>query len=145
MRFIKITYILFFCLSVNVFAQKAKENTEAPKMVVGIVVDQMRFDYLYRFWNKYSNDGFRRLVNNGFLFSDARFNFVPTYTAPGHACIYTGTTPSYNAIISNEWYDRKLKKSIYCVGDSTVKPVGTTSISGKMSPRNMMTSTVTDE
>jgi predicted AlkP superfamily pyrophosphatase or phosphodiesterase len=148
-KILSVILICLFALSVN--AQKTKNTSEAPLLVstqglvVGIVVDQMRYDYLYRFWNKYSNDGFKRLVNEGFQFSNTNFNYVPTYTAPGHACIYTGTTPSYNGIISNEWYDMNQKKTVYCVGDTTVKPVGTTSISGKMSPRNLLTTTVTDE
>jgi predicted AlkP superfamily pyrophosphatase or phosphodiesterase len=125
------------------FAQKNK--SPQPKLVVGIVVDQMRYDYLFRYWNKYSEGGFKRLVNEGFSFKNANYNYVPTYTAPGHACIYTGTTPSVNGIISNDWYDRNLKKSVYCVSDSLVKPVGTTSISGKMSPRNLLSTTMTDE
>ena len=124
---------------------ESQSIASSPGLVVGIVIDQMRYDYLYRFWNKYSNDGFRRLVNEGFVFANANYNFVPTYTAPGHACIYTGTTPSYNGIISNEWYDRYKKETIYCVGDNSVSAVGTTSISGKMSPKNMLTTTVTDE
>ena len=126
---------------------QAKEAAQpaAPKLVVGIVVDQMRYDYLFRFSEKYQDGGFKRLLREGFLFENANYNYVPTYTAPGHACIYTGTTPSHNGIISNDWYDRALGKSINCVGDSTVSPVGTTSISGKMSPRNLLTTTITDE
>ena len=147
----KIITVLFLIISIAASAQRSTINGDnqavvnSPGLVVGIVIDQMRYDYLYRFWNKYSNDGFRRLVNDGFVFSNTNYNYVPTYTAPGHACIYTGTTPAYNGIISNEWYDRNQKKIVYCVGDSTVMPVGTTSISGKMSPSKMLTTTVTDE
>jgi predicted AlkP superfamily pyrophosphatase or phosphodiesterase len=118
---------------------------EKPKLVVGIIVDQMRYDYLFRFKDDFSAGGFNRLIREGFLFENANYNYVPTYTAPGHACVYTGTTPSVNGIISNDWYDRTLGKTINCVGDSTVKPVGTTSISGKMSPKNLLSTTVTDE
>lgn len=118
---------------------------ERPKLIVGIVVDQMRYDYLYRYWNKYSETGFKRLLNDGYSFRNANYNYVPTYTAPGHACIYTGTTPSVNGIISNDWWDRDLKKLMYCVSDTTTMPVGTTSISGKMSPKNLLTTTITDQ
>lgn len=135
--------MISFCMN----AQQPAGNFESkrPQLVVGIVVDQMRYEYLNKFWNKYSEDGFRRLVRGGFVFTNANYNYVPTYTAPGHACIYTGTTPANNGIISNEWFDRDSKQRMYCVSDSTVMPVGTTSISGKMSPRNMTSSTVTDE
>lgn len=105
----------------------------------------MRYDYLQKYWNKYSDSGFKRLVNEGYLFTNANYNYVPTYTAPGHACIYTGTTPSVNGIVSNEWFDRASNKEVYCVADSTVQPIGTSSSAGRMSPKNLMSSTVTDE
>ena len=149
----KIAGIVFISvISIHGMAQKSRsgevQNTVFPKrppLVVGIVVDQMRYDYLFRYWNHYSDKGFKRLMNQGFLCKNANFNYVPTYTAPGHACIYTGTTPAVNGIVSNDWYDRKTKKSVYCVNDTTEKPVGTTSISGKMSPRQMLSTTMTDE
>ena len=116
-----------------------------PALVVGLVIDQMRYDYLYRYAKGYSDNGFKRLLNEGFSCENAHFDYVPTYTAPGHACVYTGATPSVNGIISNDWYDRKTRKSVYCVNDTTVDPVGTTSISGKMSPRRLLSTTITDE
>ena len=136
-------------LTSNAIAQR--KNTILPALpssqglIVGLVIDQMRYDYIYRYWSKFGNDGFKRLVSEGFVFSNTNYNYVPTYTAPGHACIYTGTTPSVNGMISNEWYDRATRKSQYCVNDTTVMPLGTTSISGKMSPRNLLSTTVTDE
>lgn len=116
-----------------------------PSLVVGLVVDQMRYDYLYRYSKGYTEYGFKRLLKQGFSCENAHFDYVPTYTAPGHACVYTGTTPAINGIISNEWYDRSIKKSVYCVNDTTVEPVGTTSISGKMSPVRLLSTTITDE
>src|SRR5437016_5175702 len=136
---------IFFKTSSGQKPKQAVEPVARPKLVVGIVVDQMRYDYLFRFAEKYGEKGFRRLVREGFLCRDANFNYVPTYTAPGHACIYSGTTPSVNGIISNDWYDRALGKEIYCVSDSTVQPIGTTAITGKMSPGNLLTTTITDE
>jgi predicted AlkP superfamily pyrophosphatase or phosphodiesterase len=147
-----IIVIVLLVLTGNLFAQKGKPantNTNVhpakPKLVVGIVVDQMRYDYLFRYWNKYSESGFKRLINNGFLLKDANYNYVPTYTGPGHACIYTGTTPSNNGIISNDWYDKNLKKSVYCAEDTSVASVGTASSAGKMSPQRLLTTTITDE
>ncbi len=149
MRKILLSFLMLISLACSAQRSGSSSNSpvniNSPGLVVGIVIDQMRYDYLYRFWNKYSNDGIRRLVNDGFVFGNANYNYIPTYTAPGHTCIYSGTTPAYNGIISNEWYDRDQRKSIYCVNDTTVKPVGTTSISGKMSPKNLLTTTVTDE
>jgi predicted AlkP superfamily pyrophosphatase or phosphodiesterase len=140
-----------FCASVCIAQEKKpaatsqQKNIERPKLVVGIVVDQMRYDYLYRYWEKYSDGGFKRLLGEGFSFTDANYNYSPTFTGPGHACIYTGTTPSYNGIISNDWYDRKNSRVVYCAEDSDVKSVGSSSGAGKMSPKNLLTTTVTDE
>lgn len=116
-----------------------------PKLVVGIVVDQMRYDYLYRYYNKYGEGGFKRLLNGGFNVKDMNFNYIPTYTAVGHTSIYTGTIPAHHGIISNNWYDKKLKKSIYCVDDDNYNTVGTDSKEGKKSPARMLTSTLGDQ
>ncbi|HHC79468.1 MAG TPA: alkaline phosphatase family protein, partial [Flavobacteriia bacterium] len=78
---------------------------EKPALVVGIVIDQMRYDYITRFYSKYSEGGFKRLINEGFSCENANYNYIPTYTAVGHTSIYTGTTPMYHGIISNNWYD----------------------------------------
>lgn len=116
-----------------------------PKLVVGIVVDQMRYDYLYRFEKHYGTGGFKRLLNEGHEFVNAHFNYVPTYTAPGHASIYTGTTPSVHGIIGNYWFDKKTEKKVYCTDDKSVKAVGINSSVEKMSPANCLASTFGDE
>lgn len=130
------------------YSQKKTETAPAgtkPVLVVTLVIDQMRYDYLYRYAERYSETGFKRLLREGFSLQNAHYDYVPTHTAPGHACIATGCTPSVNGIIGNDWFDRYSGKSIYCVSDSGVKAVGTTSISGKMSPRNLLTTTFSDE
>ncbi|RAU84414.1 alkaline phosphatase PafA [Pontibacter arcticus] len=124
---------------------KADQPLPRPKLVVGIVVDQMRYDYLYRYWSKYGNDGFKKLVSEGFNFKNNQYSYVPTYTGPGHASVYTGSVPALNGIIGNNWYDRNTGKSVYCAGDLTVNTVGSTSDAGKMSPVNMLTTTIGDE
>lgn len=116
-----------------------------PRLIVGIVVDQMRYDYLTRYWHRYGTEGFRKLFREGHAFTNTHFNYVPTYTGPGHASIYTGCTPSAHGIISNNWYDRKQKKVIYVTDDSLVKGVGTMAAAGKMSPRPMISTTISDE
>ncbi|MEX2336442.1 MAG: alkaline phosphatase PafA [Fulvivirga sp.] len=130
------------CLSIAVcsFGQEKK-----PRLIVGIVVDQMRQEYLYRFQERFGDDGFKKLINDGFMFKNAHFNYVPTYTGPGHASVYTGTTPGVHGIISNNWYDKVSGKSIYCASDETEQTVGSTSDNGQMSPRNLLTTTITDE
>ena len=120
-------------------------SQEKPKLVVGIVVDQMRYDYIYRFWDDFSDDGFKKLINEGHFFRNAQFGYVPTFTGPGHASIYTGTTPSVHGIIANNWYDKTNGKSLYCSQDDEMTTIGDTSSAGKMSPHNMLTSTFSDE
>lgn len=123
----------------------SQTDTDKPKLVVGIVVDQMRNDYIYRYWNDFGNGGFKRLVNNGYYFKNAHYNYVPTITGPGHSSIYTGTTPRFHGIIANEWCDKKTGKKVKCVVDTAVKPVGTKSSLGQKSPKNLIASTVGDE
>ena len=126
---------------------------EKPKLVVGIVVDQMRYDYIYRFWNDFGNDGFKKLINEGHFFRNCQFGYVPTYTGPGHASIFTGTTPAVHGIIANDWYDKKSGEYIYCAGDGDMhtvcnceqKNIDVVSQDGKMSPHHMLTTTFGDE
>ena len=143
---------LFFCfsvlLSLTVKAQKnpVKSNEfERPKLVVGIVVDQMRYDYISRFWNGYSEGGFKRLVKEGFNFKNNHYNYAPTSTGPGHASVYTGTTPASHGIIGNDWYDKEIGASVYCAADNTYASVGTSSAAGQMSPKQLLTTTISDQ
>ena len=105
----------------------------------------MRYDYLTRYADRYGKDGFNRLLKNGFSLENAHYNYIPTYTAVGHTSIFTGTTPSEHGIISNNWYDKFLKKSIYCVDDATYKTVGNNGTYGQKSPKRLFTSTITDQ
>ncbi len=115
------------------------------KLVVGIVVDQMRQEYLYRFESKFGEGGFKRLMNNGFMLTNAHYNYVPTYTGPGHASVFSGTTPAIHGIIGNDWWDKNLKRSVNCVEDERQKPVGNPEGNGDVSPWRMLSSTITDE
>lgn len=135
-----------FCLLLFISFFATAQNIQRPKLVVGIVVDQMRWDYLYRYYDRYSNEGFKRLLNGGFSFENTFINHLPSVTGVGHAAIYTGSVPSLHGIAGNEWADQLTGKSVYCVSDSLVRPVGNASaIDGKMSPRNLLTTTITDE
>ncbi len=143
---IKYPVCILCCLfSLATFAQSPGAVTAKPKLVVGIVVDQMRYDYIYRYWNKFGDGGFKRLVNEGFFCRNTNYNYVPTYTGPGHTSIYTGTTPAVHGIIANDWFDRKTGKMMYCAEDNSVVGVGTTAAEGKRSPANNLTTTITDE
>ncbi|SEM14944.1 Predicted pyrophosphatase or phosphodiesterase, AlkP superfamily [Maribacter orientalis] len=116
-----------------------------PKLVVGIVVDQMRYDYLTRFYDHFGEDGFKRLVEHGFNCKNNHFNYAPTSTGPGHTSVYTGSTPSVHGIIGNNWYDKELDADVYCASDDSYTSVGTTSNAGQMSPHRMTVTTITDE
>lgn len=132
-------------LTANVCEAQKSMQPVKPKLVVGIVVDQMKYDYVFRYWDKLGNGGFKRLMNEGMFCKDVHYNYVPTYTAPGHAAIYTGTTPAINGIISNDWYNRENDSNMYCVADKKVTTLGASNTSGQMSPFNLLTTTVGDE
>lgn len=135
-----ISLLLFLSFSLQSVSQITK-----PKLVVGIVVDQMCYEYLYRYQSKFSNKGFVKLMNNGTHCRNTQYNYVPTYTGPGHASIYTGTTPNNHGIVANDWYHRGLKKTVNCVGDESVSSVGSADAGGKKSPKNLKTNTITDQ
>lgn len=120
-------------------------NEARPKLVVGIVVDQMRYDYLIRYADKYGEGGFKRLMKDGYYLKNVHFNYIPTYTAVGHTSVFAGTTPSSHGIISNFWYDKYLKKDIYCVTDERYETVGSASKEGQRSPYRHQSTSVTDE
>ena len=133
-------FALLSFLSSFAFAQ-----TDQPKLVVGIVVDQMRFDYINRYWEDFSEGGFKRLVAEGYNCTNTHFNYIPTYTGPGHASIYTGATPSSHGIIGNSWFDKTTEEYSYCVADAEMNTIGADNESGKMSPSKMLNTTFGDE
>ncbi len=140
---LKYFFTLLFCFfQLFAFSQDTKSK---PKLVIGIVVDQMRFEYLSRFNKHYSDGGFKKLMKDGFFAKNTHFSYVPTYTGPGHATVYTGTTPANHGIISNDWYDKFLNRSVYCASDDRMTSVGSESNAGKMSPHRMLTTTVSDQ
>ena len=116
---------------------------QRPKLVVGIVVDQMRWDYLYRYQKRYTEGGFRRMLSEGYTCENTALPYVPSVTAIGHTCIYTGSVPSIHGIAGNNFV--KDGQKVYCTDDKTVKPVGSTSDAGLMSPQNLWTTTIGDE
>ena len=141
---LKITVVLLLLTQLHVFAQ---QDTSKTKLVVGIVVDQMRYDYLTRFENHYSDDGFKRLQREGFEMKNFHFDYVPTYTGPGHASVFTGTSPMNHGIIANNWYDKFEKKGAYCASDPNATGLGVDpdDRDGKMSPHRMLTTSFADQ
>jgi predicted AlkP superfamily pyrophosphatase or phosphodiesterase len=141
--------ILFLGLTFTGFGQPSPKKTPPlarPKLVVGIVVDQMRYDYLYRYYDKYGEGGLKRLMNEGFNCRNNHYSYGLTVTAAGHSSVYTGSVPAINGIVGNDWFDPIKGRNVYCAEDTTVTTVGSTNASaGKMSPRNLLTSTITDQ
>lgn len=129
---------LAFALSLTIQAQISR-----PKLVVGLVVDQMRWDYLYYYYNDYGNDGLRRLLSDGFSFENMHINYAPTVTAIGHASVYTGSVPALHGIAGNYFYQNDTL--VYACEDHSVKTVGSGSKEGEMSPHRLLATTIGDQ
>lgn len=141
MKSISIVNALLF----SFFGSLLFSQNDSPKLMVGIVVDQMCYEYLYRFRDHYTEGGFKRLMNEGTNCRTTHYNYVPTYTGPGHASIYTGTTPSNHGIVANDWLDRVANSTVNCVEDQTVQTVGSDSKKGMFSPARLKVNTITDQ
>lgn len=141
------TLIVFLFISSTLYAQqrRSNDNLQRPKLVVGIVVDQMRWDYLYRYYDRYGDGGFKRMLNEGFSANNTNIDYVPTVTAIGHSTVYTGSVPSIHGIAGNNFIIQATGEGMYCTEDNTVQTVGSISDAGEMSPRNLLASTITDE
>ena len=125
---------------------KAQQTIPRPKLIVGIVVDQMRWDYLYRYYDRYeANGGFKRMLNQGYTCENTMIPYTPTVTACGHSTIYTGAVPAISGITGNFWWDREQMRSVYCTEDKSVNTVGSNNALGKMSPKNLLVTTICDE
>ncbi len=138
---------ILFTGSIIISANAQPATIERPKLVVGIVIDQMRWDYLYRYYHRYTeNGGFRRLMQQGFSCENTMIPYLNTVTACGHTCIYTGAVPAVHGITGNDWWDKAINNYRYCTEDTAAKTVGSTSIeAGAMSPVNMLTTSICDE
>lgn len=145
---IKLLLIITFIFYQTSYGQQS----ERPKLIVGIVIDQMRAEYLYRFQDNYSEKGFKRLMNDGFNVKNTHYNYIPTVTGPGHASIFTGTTPDNHGVVGNYWFSKKLKRQVYCAEDFESNLVDNSNAEKTQeskaffrSPKNLLTTTITDE
>ncbi len=138
-----LTVVFFLLITGTLWSQ---QEVKRPKLVVGIVMDQMRWDYLYRYYSRYSETGgFKIMLNQGFTCENTYIPYAPTVTACGHSSIYTGSVPAVTGITGNSWWDREQMRAVYCTEDKTVNTVGSSSALGKMSPRNLLVTTICDE
>tara|TARA_R110002096_G_scaffold422429_5_gene628920 strand:+ start:4781 stop:6421 length:1641 start_codon:yes stop_codon:yes gene_type:complete len=139
----QISFALILCLfsSISVTAQ----NQKHPKLIVLLTIDQLRYDYISKYWARYGDGGFKKLVSEGFYQANTHFSYMPTFTGVGHATLGTGTTPAIHGIAANNWYDRVSKKKMYCVSDEEVNTIGSKSDAGKYSPKNLRSSTFAEQ
>ncbi|MFZ1289233.1 MAG: alkaline phosphatase family protein [Melioribacteraceae bacterium] len=138
-RFVTLYIFLTFIIA---FSQTEKK----PKLLVGIVVDQMRYDYLEKFYNDFGENGFKKLIRNGANFTNCKINYVPTVTGAGHASIYTGTVPYFHGIMANDWKDRKTSEDVSCV--AAVNPTNKMLVEGiskNKSPEQLMSTTIGEQ
>ena len=138
------TKSLYLILGLFLLSCSSNHDSSKTKLVVGIVVDQMRMDYLYRFQSHFGEYGFKRFYNEGFVAKNHHFDYRQTKTGPGHASIATGTPPAINGIIGNDWFDKKSRKARYCVDDHNFISLGTAKTKGK-APTALLVSTFADE
>lgn len=152
MKFFKMSAFLILVLliqntnsSVGFNLKSGEISPGKPKVVIGVVVDQMRWDFLYRYQERYTKGGFNRVLSEGFSYENTVINYAPTVTAAGHAAVFTGSVPAINGIAGNRWYDRELEQEIYCTEDQTVQVVGKPGTGSSHSPKNLLTTTLGDE
>lgn len=143
---LSVFFLAYPAISQNANAVAGNKVADRPKLVIGIVIDQMRWDYLYRYYNLYAEDGgFKRLISQGFSCDNTMIPYIPTVTACGHTSIFTGSVPAIDGITGNDWWDYDLSKIVYCSGDDSVNTIGSNTDAGKMSPRNLLVTTIGDE
>lgn len=144
MRTILMLALCFWAGLSGVFAQD-KGVDKKPRLIVGIVIDQMRYDIIYKYWNKFENNGFKRLINEGTVCKNAQYHFMVSKGCISYSTIVTGANPCVHGIISDDWYLRLSDKIVHCTKDTTVTTLGGTWETGRHSPRNLLVTTVGDE
>ncbi len=137
--------IITFFIILKAEGQGAYIPPDKPTLVIGIIVEQLRYDQLEKFRNRLSENGIRRLLNEGTYFQNASFQYILTQSSSGHATISTGAEPSLHGITSDNWYVPLKNELIYCTKDLSVNPVGGSFESGLHSPVNLQSSTFSDE
>lgn len=142
--FLVVPLLLLLCVADSTAQQKPQQPQKKPRLVLAVVVDQFRYDYLLRFRADYRG-GIARLLDNGAVFADARYIHYPTVTAVGHSTFLSGATPSVSGIINNEWLDRESNEPVTSVSDKSTALLGGTPVTKGSSPHRLLVSTVGDE
>lgn len=137
--------VLFGIAASKAIAQDPRIPSENPRLIVGIVIEQMRSDYISRFWDQLGEGGFKRLIHEGTYCRNASYNYFHTQTAPGYATIFTGSMPASHGIVADEWYDRVSNRVTQAVADEAAKTAGGSFDAGHYSPHNLLGTTIGDE
>ena len=136
--------IFFLFILLSTFSIHTRAQVERPKLVVGLMVDQMRWDYLYYYYDEYGNDGLKRLLREGYSCENTLINYVPTVTAIGHSSVYTGSVPAFTGICGNDFMVNGHSTS--STRDTTVTTVGAPNgRGGQRSPHLLLATTIGDE
>jgi predicted AlkP superfamily pyrophosphatase or phosphodiesterase len=142
-KLVLIAGIIIICQ--DIFGQGAYIPPDRPKLIVGIIVEQLRFDQIEKFRDRFSENGIKKLINEGTSFRNANYDYLLTQSAPGYSTISTGTEPAFHGITSDNWYVPLKDELVYCTKDVSVNPTGGSYESGLHSPVNLQASTFTDE
>jgi predicted AlkP superfamily pyrophosphatase or phosphodiesterase len=145
LRLALITLALLGSLLGSIPAAFASAYNARPKLVVVIVIDQFRGDYLERYHDQFGDGGFRVFLDRGAYFADCNYDYANTRTAPGHATLFTGSYTSGHGIVANEWWDPQKKKRVTSVEDDSTKLVGGGKAGPGASPHNLLSDTLGDE
>jgi hypothetical protein len=140
--FIVVNILIFLGFS-GICQEKISEKK--PKLIIGIIIDQMRYDMIQKYWGKYENNGFKRLVGEGTVCRNVYYNSLVSRSCVSYTTIATGANPSVHGIISDDWYLRVSDKIIHCTRDTSVRSLGGTFEGGMHSPRNVLVTTIGDE
>lgn len=137
----------FLSLALVAFSSLAMGAAKTPKLIVTVLVDQLRYDYMQRFHGQFGEGGFKLLTEKGAFMTMAEYNYSPTITGPGHASFFSGSSPVMHGIIGNDWFDKRTGQMVYCVGDDSVTGVGNdpAARAGHMSPKNFIGATLADQ
>lgn len=144
---VKKKYVFFFLLLINscLYPQQKAIPPEKPRLILLLTTENFRFDYLNKFYNKLGDNGLKRLMNQGTFCKNAFYNYFFTQKLPGLATIVTGGQPSWHGIVTDDWYNQTTQKSIMACSDNSVKLLGKNVNSYQVSPKNLLTSTFSDE
>jgi predicted AlkP superfamily pyrophosphatase or phosphodiesterase len=144
MRLPRSLFVIVLLLGLISAASASAYNAQ-PKLVVVIVIDQFRGDYLERYRDQFGDSGFRMFLDRGAYFADCNYDYANTRTAPGHSTLFTGTYTSGHGIVANDWWDPQKKKRVTSVEDDATKLVGVAGSGPGASPHNLMSDTLGDE